>query len=567
MIEYEELTRAKIISITGAIATDYEGSRSIVPAFSRGYSNTVTNSGSGDYDGGDRVIGFLGCYDVHDDLIITSGWGDGAAIRRLNNDGSMTRLWWENNALYRDSSSVYNHINSMAIHRGSSQIALATHNVNGYSMIDYSDITDTTTTTNNVINNRPSSQFIFSNGANIDRAGSYYESGLVTAGDWLYILDYNATHYKKYPRRHWTNGTEQLLDGTTDKYSGSATIDRNGYRGQLLYDEVNDRVYYNIYYNANFTVILDASTASPKVLWCDLGDAGYGDDGWETGLYVPDPVNAPNVCWIGGSSRLVKVDYTNCFTGSAPTVSQQIMVEDASTVPNAYAILFRMGNKWQSTTGTYRDKLVANHIPISADRGKAQLGGWLDTENNIAVAPYRRSNITEDTTTGGRGRSVRHDYGHPPFRATSANGTNYIIQVGYGQDGHRFLVWPDSVGAGLIGNWNIEYGTFTATTNIDFVSLATNNHYVPSGCSITYYVSNDNGTTWEAYNPGSDSMHTFSSSGTQLRVKYTATGSAAKSAYKLSSQYDAVVYGSLYTSVKNPSIPMKVARTRLRGKK
>lgn len=114
---------------------------------------------------------------------------------------------------------------------------------------------------------------------------------------------------------------------------------------------------------------------------------------------------------------------------------------------------------------------------------------------------------------------------------------------------------------------SIEYGTFTATENIDFVSLNTREHFVPSGCSLTKYVSNNNGSTWETYNEGSDDIHTFSSTGTQLRVKYVATGNAAKAPYKMSSGYDGVLYGSLHTSVKNPSIPMKVSRARLRGKK
>ena len=566
MITVDELARSNIISITGAIANDYGGQRCIVPAFKRGYSNTTTNSGSGEYDGGERVIGYPGAYDVHDDLLITVGWGDGAAIRRLNNDGSFTKIWHETNALYRDTSSVYNHINSFAMHRGSKQFVLTTHNVNGYSMIDYSDVYDTTTSTNNVVNNRPSNQYVFSNGANIDRTGSYYENGTVTAGDWLYVLDYNATHYKKFPRRHWTSGTQELLDATNDKYTGSATMDRNGYRGSLHYDEVNDRVYYNYYYNGNFAVILDASTSSPKVLWCDLGDAGVGDDGYENGLYIPDPDNYPNKVWIGGSSRVVYVDYTNAFTGLAPSVTSQIYVENATNA-NWYNNLFRFGNKWHGTSNTWKDRLVDGHCPVHADRGRAMLGGWLDQENNRVVALYRHDSTTEDTTTGGRGRSIRTDYGQNLFQMQSANGTNWLVQLGYGYDGHRFLVWNPSVGAGLIGNWTVEYGTYTSSNNIDFVHLKTDGHFVPSSCTLLKYVSNNNGTSWETYNPGSDDMHTFSSTGTQLRVKYVATGTEAKSPYKMSGVFDTVVYGSLYTAIKNPSVGFKVAHRRLRGKK
>lgn len=563
MIFTEQLTRSNIISIVGAIANDWGGQRCIVPQFTRGASNAVTWSGSGDYDGGDRVIGFL-AYDVHGDLLITAGWGDGAAIRRLNNDGSMTRLWYQNNPLYRDSTLTYTNINSMAIHKGTSQLALATHNVNGYSMIDYSDITAGGTT---VVNNRPPTRYIFSNGANIDRAGHSYNNGLATAGDWLYILDYSATHYKKFPRRNWVSGTEELLDATTDKYAGSATMDRNGYRGQLEYDEVNDRIYYNFFYNGNFAVILDASTSSPKVLWCDLGDAGQGDDGYEMGLYVEDPVNNPNDIWIGGSSRLLHCDITPCFTGGTAIIIDRVWTENASDVPNQYTVQFRLGTKNQSNIGTeYLDKF--GYIPVHADRGRAMLSGWIDTDHNNIVALYRHDNTTEDTTSNGRGRSVRINYAQPLFRMRSANGTPYLVQLGYDYDGHGFRVWNDSVGAGLVGNWSIEYGTYTTTaSNIDFVNLATDRHYVPGGTSLTLYVSNNNGSTWEVYNEGSSGVHMFNSSGTQLRVKYIAIGTSTKAPYKLSAVYDSVTYGTLYEAVKNPAVKMKVTRKRLTGRK
>lgn len=563
MIVTHDLERGDIASIVGAMANDYGGQRCIFPVFSRGISNTIVNSGSGDYDGGDRVIGFH-AYDVHDDLLITAGWGDGAAIRRLNNDGTMTKIWHDNYALYRDTTSTYNHINSLAIHKSSSQIALTTHNVNGYSMIDYSNVTAGGTT---VVNTRPPTRFIFSNGVNIDRSGNYYSNGTVTAGDWLYILDYGASHYKKFPRRHWTTGAEELIDATNDKLSGTATVDRNGYRGQLEYDEVNDRVYYNYYYNANFAVIINASTANPEVVWCDLGDSGVGDDGYEMGLYVEDPVNNPNDIWIGGSSRIIHCDITPCFTGGAPTILDQVYVE-ISSKPNIYSNLFRFGTKWQSTTSSeHRDKL-AGHIPVHADRDRAMVGGWIDTDNNNVVAPYRHDYMTEDTSTGGRGRSLRLSYSQPLIRMRSANGTPYLIQLGYGWDGHGIRIWPESVGAGLIGNWSIEYGVYNfAGDNIDFVNLSTDGHYLPGGTGLSIYVSNNNGSSWESYSGGQTGLHMFTSTGTQLRVKYVATGNSAKAPYKLSSTYDKVTYGILYESVKNPSVPLRTTRKRLTGRK
>lgn len=569
-VKYQSLTRSNLSSITGAMMGEYGGQSSIVPAWARGISNATTNSGSGEYDGGDRVIG-LGAYGVDGDLLLTTGWGDGAAIRRLNNDGSMTKLWHDNNALYRDTTSTYNHINSMAFHSGSSQMLLTTHNVNGYSMINYSNLKTGGTT---VTNTRPSSQYVFSNGVNISRSGLAYASGTVTAGDWFYILDYSSTHYKKFPRRHWTNGTEELIDGTSASYiysSGgntAATIDRNGFRGYLAYDEVNDRVFYNYYFNANFMMIVDASTANPKCVWCDLGDAGVGDDGYEQGLFVPDPTNYPNKICIGGSGRVVYVDVTNCFSGSVPQVLDQIFVE-STNYGFAGNIQFRSGTVKQDHTSAWTDKLPSYPAfnPATSDRSRLTMDGWMDWDNSRVVGLLRHSDLTEDTTTGGRGRSYRSDYSNPLFKMQSANGTDWWVKTGYGNDGHSFKVWSDSIGGGLIGNWSTEFGTFTLDNSevINFAFLTTNDHFTPSGCSLSYFVSNNNGSTWESITPGT--FHSFSSSGTQLRVKYSATGNPSKAPYKMSYNPDNILFGTLYDSLLDATIPTKVTRRKIRGRK
>ena len=567
MIKAGTLARGNITSIVGACANEYEEQRCIVPAWKRGLSNVITNSGSGDYDGGDRVIS-QNAYEVDGDLLLTVGWGDGFAIRRLNNDGTMTKIYHDNYALYRDTTSTYNHINSIAIHKPSSTCAISTHNVNGYSWIDYSNLKAGGTT---VVNNRPSSQYIFSTGANVPRTGNYYTTGTVTAGDWLYIGDHNATHYKKFPRRHWTNGTQELIDGTSASYiySGAATVDRNGYRYSLFYDEVNDRVFYNAYYGGNFMLIVNASTASPKCVWCDMGDIGLGDAGYETGVFVPDPVNYPNKIVIGCNSRHAYVDITNCFSGTGATIISQFYTEDANNAQR-FGNLFRAGTKYQGFSEDAFDKFPAypDFCPTSADRGRNMIDGWIDFENNKLVGLYRYNNMTQDTTTGGRGRSYYADYSSPLFCMSSANGTKYWIKVGYGYDGHSFKIWPDSVGPGLIGNWSIEYGTYTLdnSENIGFVHIDMTGHYTPSGCSINYYVSNNGGSSWQVYNPDSGGIHYFSSPGTSLKVKYVATGFENKAPYKMSTQYDSVLYGNVYEGIKQ-DLPMKVSRFRIRGRK
>ena len=552
-------------SIVGAVAGEFEEQRCIVPAWKRGLSNTIVNSGSGDYNGGDRVLSNRG-YFVDGDLLITCGWGDGVAIRRLNNDGTMTLLYSKVDALYRDTTSTYANIHSLAGHAPSSQVIVMSHNVDGYSIIDYSDLKTGGST---VVNTRPASQYVFSNGVNVDRAGIPYTNGLVTAGDWLYIGDHDATHYKNFPRRNFVTEAQELIDGTSASYiySGAATISRNGYQYSLFYDEVNDRVFYCSYYNGNFMMIVDASTANPKCVWCDMEAIGLSHHAQEQGLFIPDAVNYPNKITVGCNGRHAYIDITNCYSGGNATIIKQFYTE-GNPDGSRFANYFRAGTNFQGFSEDAYDKHPSYpdfHITTS-DRGRNHLDGWIDYDNNIIVGVYKsNTDTTEDTITGGRGRSYMSDYSSPLFRMTSANGTGYWIKTGYGYDGHSFKIWPDSVGPGLIGNWTVEYGSFSLdnSENIGFVNVTVADHYIPSGCSINYFVSNNNGSSWEAYSI--DEMHYFSSEGNSLRVKYVTNGFENKAPYKMSTTKDIIIYGNIYEGIKQ-DLPIKISKFKIRGR-
>ena len=572
----EKLERGDIISIVGAAQNENLGQNGILPVTKGGYSNTIVNSSGGEYDGGDRVIGWPNGLEVDGDLIFTAGWGDGFGVRRLNNDGSMTKLFHDNNFMWRDTSSTYNHMQSVAISTTQQKGVVMTYNVDGYVTFDYSGLVNGGTTF--VKDDRPThsnpQRFIGgagSSGLNISSAGLYYSSGLVAAGDWIYVGEYDARHYRRCLRRSMADGTEEVLgsaDGTADKYSGSGDVDRNGYRHTLFYDEINDRVFYFSYYNSNFQVVLDASTSTPELLWCDVGDAGYGDDGYEMGLHIDDPTNAPNRMWIGGSNRILDLDITPCFTGGDPTIHNQIML---STPNVTFDVLFRFGSKYQKTSGLPMDKDpdYPTYIRTYADRSKNMNLGWIDRQNLRTPGSIRHENTTEDTTTGGRGRTCRYDYGGHHVLMASANGTKYWVQTGYGNDGHRFKTYAyTTYPKRLIGNWEIIYGTYTLAntaaideafvSNVDLIET-------PTGTSISVYVSNDNGTTWETYDTTTTDAHVFTSSGTQLRVKLSASGQPDKAPYYLGFEGPlSVHYKSLHDAAKDANIKFKVPRTKLR---
>ena len=579
-IKVAGLTRSNIISHYGAMISDHgnNGNFQIVPQFKGGTSNCVVRSGSGDYNGGDRVIGFPSAYEVDGDLLFTTGWGDGFAVRRLNNDGTLTRIYHENYFLYRDTGGTYNHMHNIAIDTTNKLGVVMSHNVDGYTTFDYSGCVNGGTTF--VKDARPShsnpQRFIGgagSSGLNISSAGLYYQSGLVAAGEWIYAGEYAGRHYRRAVRRNLNTGVEEVIgnsSGTGDLYSGSATIDRNGYRYTLCYDEVNDRVFYFSYYGGNFIVVLDASTSTPELLWCDVGDTGRGTTAYDTGLHIPDPVNAPNRMWIGGNNQYVDLDITPCFSGSAPTIHNYIYsITYSPTNP-----LNRIGTKYQKTSGTPMDKLPSypNHIPLSADRGRCDSGGWVDTSNNLPVYIDDFASITEDTSNG-RGRTLYHDYSAPAVLMESANGTKYWVKMGYGSaDGHLFVTYAENTKPyELKGNWEVVFGTFTLpnSANIDHVSIPQANagFKTPSSTSLTIYVSNNNGSTWETYDRTSSDSHVFTSSGTQLRVKIYASGQPDKAPYYVGNGGEGklnVFYGSLHEASKDSNIKFKVNRKRLK---
>lgn len=574
-----ELARNKILSITGAVMTDASNNSNygIYPVFKGGVSNATVRSSSGDYDGGDRVIGFPNGYEVDGDLLFTVGWGDGFAVRRLNNDGTLSKIYQETNFLWRDTGSSYNHIQSVAIDTTNKLGVAMTYNVDGYTTFDYSGCVNGGTTF--VKDARPShsnpQRFIGgagSSGLNISSVGLYYQSGLVAAGEWIYAGEYDARHYKRVVRRNLDTGVEEVIgnsSGTADLYSGSATIDRNGFRYTLHYDEVNDRVFYFSYYNGNFIVVLDASTSTPELLWCDIADTGNGDDGYDMGLFIPDPTNSPNRMWVTGSNRFLDVDITPCFTGSAPTIHNRVFSSNWLT----YDSLWRLGNKYQKTSGTPMDKSPSylGFISLSPDRDRLKNGGWLDTDNLAMVGMEYTTDYTEDTSTGGRGRSFNHGYSSPMVLMESANGTKHWVKMGYGgSDGHLFMTWPEnSYPNQLIGNWEIEFGTFTLdnSANIDQVNIPNlDGFYTQGGTSVSTYVSNNNGSSWETYDMESETSHAFATTGTQLRVKLSASGHPNKAPFYSGKNAGPlkVFYGSLHAAAKDSSIKFKINRKRLR---
>ena len=112
----------------------------------------------------------------------------------------------------------------------------------------------------------------------------------------------------------------------------------------------------------------------------------------------------------------------------------------------------------------------------------------------------------------------------------------------------------------------LEY-TLDNSANIDFVFWDRTNYFVPSGCSLSYFVSNNNGTTWESYAGTETGEHNFSSVGDILRIKMVASGDPSKNAYKMGDTKDVILFGTKYSAEMDPAIRQKMTKFKLRGKK
>ena len=87
---------------------------------------------------------------------------------------------------------------------------------------------------------------------------------------------------------------------------------------------------------------------------------------------------------------------------------------------------------------------------------------------------------------------------------------------------------------------------------------------MPSDCTATFYVSNNNGTSWETYDRTSTTSHIFSTTGTQLRVKLTCVGQPNKAPYALGYGGGMTAnFNSLHDASKDANIKFKVNRKRL----
>jgi len=454
---------------------------------------------------------------VDGDLILSVGWSDGFAVRRLNDDGTLTDIYSDTKPLNN-----YGYYNSIALDKTRKMAWVSSYATNGFQTYDYSGAVNGGTTVTK------GASYTTTDGFPCTDSGGPYQNGLYIVGDYLYITpDDRNTGNSLYRMR--------LSDLTADHL----TIDNYRYNprfGEFYYDETNNRLYRIARTNGEYVIILnpDKSSTDPtspaRAINLGLSYLGLGDDVL-TPLIAVDKTN-PNILFVGGyHGRRMKVDITPVIDGidTKPT----IIWNDWRSTQNQWSAPSWL---WGYNSGRPHPTYGSDFIIIRPDRDWYMEFGWWDQENMIPVGPPRyyswAYHSSKHAYTYRGNDTLIYSYAPFPALATSAGGNTYMILSGYGWDGYKFRTWtPDKYELETSGY--IIFGPFSFSDSANIHSVRINNLkdqlYIPSGTTFTAEVSNNNGAIWELYDYSQeDRFHVFQSTGNQLLVKFTFNGMPTK---------------------------------------
>ena len=134
---------------------------------------------------------------------------------------------------------------------------------------------------------------------------------------------------------------------------------------------------------------------------------------------------------------------------------------------------------------------------------------------------------------------VYHYYPAVPVLIETANSTKYWVWNSYnGNHGNQFLVYAESKPPGLEPTSSVTFGPFSFddSSSIGYAKLMgmDEGFVIPTGCSTSFYASNDNGTSWQEITY--DCEATFSANGTQVLFRIDMTGLGYTTPYYMSEE-------------------------------
>ena len=444
---------------------------------------------------------------VDGNLVLVGGWDDGLIIYRINDDGSITQVYWDDTP----GAMNYNYISTIAIDTVTKKGWLGSQNAgHGIQEFDYSDI---------VTGGSTVTYGQFEPQANFNTTTMGYSSaggdGMVLVGDWIYYSGQNSGIDRQGRWNPYTN-THELLTVTN--------LDTEDiYRGGVMYDEVNNRVFATGYYSGQIWCTVNPESATPttyQIRYEALGLGGSNDNYSHQMLVMKEN---PNHLMVGGNyGQAAVIDITQPLTGVS---------REAENVPRGYTP-FNMSSYGYNGIAP----IFAPNPDYGTDflfihpRGYFRKGGWFDIEEGNWVGSPKLARLHESKDY------LDFNYCLIPLQVLTTNGTKYWFLSGYDYDGRYIYIHSDEQGKiKLASTSNIEFGNmqFDDTSNITSVLFNVGDlEHTPVNTNIYYTASNNNGNTWEALTK--DAIHFFSSVGNDLRLKINFSNPGNKASYILS---------------------------------
>lgn len=444
---------------------------------------------------------------VDEDIFCVASHVGGFGVYRLNNDGTISKLYHDG---YPHAS--YTYFQSVAIDKVNKLAFVGTYQVSGLSVYDISECfggTDVVTKLGTLY---------IADGLRGDDFGHAYTNGLAVAGEWLY-MGFDDVSSTTIQRMKYNNGSP-IFEEITIQNTG----DHHRYAA-LYYSESTDRVYFHSYYDGELDVVTGASGASPLAFSINYDDLSGIDNDAYVHCVIEDKDN-PNHIYCGSGYQFFKIDITNCIVDGIGGSDIDPVLVSPRYIHRETELMTFTNMKISAPVNNN-----STFIYVQGERGWNRRGGWVDTDN------FNIINMARYNTAGqSQGHDyLYYDYGAKPRKITTQNNSQYWLHGGYGWDGYKFKVYTLANGMGLFETGEIVLGTYQLnnTNNIGKFEWFELDQYIytPSGCTINIQVSNNNGGSWETYTPGS--IHTFTTTGNQVRIKITMTGNGYKSGYIL----------------------------------
>ena len=512
-----------VISNTNAIFSNGINGRFIIPnwklngaddiyngdgGYSSSYDSTRQSHGD-DSDSGTAPISpeclFIDTDCTGGDLIISAGWGNGFAIRRLGANGTPYLLYADdqfNETTYR---STINHFSSMAVDTENKKVYLGstwTSDV-GLIVIDYSPFENSDTWTNLTTTfhcNGTVNGTSTTSGWQADMVGSHYFNAFALAGNWLYFTQHSTYHGEAQSAQRFNVNTYEYEQVT--EVNQTAGYQR---RGHVWYDAPRDRIHLQSFYGNSYHVVTNASSDDNA----ESVNIGQYSENRGSGFILDD--DDPDIVYNLTNSRIRKIDISDALAKTGADGEQLAEYYADGALSIGY-------QKIAAPTGS------SKFIQVIADRAWHRNNSYFDEDNDRVIGLLR------DTTNASVGSAVLSDYGNWVRRVKANNGTYYDLWLAYGYHGHKFWIWNDGEGTGFEETAEVVCGTFSLTDNSNVTEMMIPADVITkTGTACSLEVSNNNGSTYESYTP--NSLHTFSSTGNSVKIKITFSNPNDAAAY------------------------------------